>query len=144
MEYFQVIPLLALAVYFFYLLYYYVAPMFWLKCLLFYAHIKYRGAEIRFSDMKISVKYIHSGEERLIERPLDLDVTSRFFAMAVCSEFGGVLREMRLSMMPRRRMLPEYQQVKDRVDRECKELKKIVIETGIGMLTVFLVAIILF
>ena len=38
----------------------------------------------------------------------------------------------------------DYQQVKDRVEREDKALKKIVIETGIGMLVALLAAIILF
>ena len=35
----------------------------------------------------------------------------------------------------------DYQQVKDRVDREDKALKRIVIETGIGMLAALLIAI---
>lgn len=34
-----------------------------------------------------------------------------------------------------------YQQVKNRVEREDRELKKIVIETGIGMLAALLIAI---
>ena len=38
----------------------------------------------------------------------------------------------------------DYQQVKERVEREDKELKKIVIETGIGMLVALLAAIFLF
>jgi hypothetical protein len=37
----------------------------------------------------------------------------------------------------------DYQQVKERVERESKELKKIVIETGIGMLVALLAAIFL-
>ena len=37
----------------------------------------------------------------------------------------------------------DYQQVKDRVDREDKALKRIVIETGIGMLAATLIAILL-
>ena len=37
-----------------------------------------------------------------------------------------------------------YRQVKERVEREDKELKKIVIETGIGMLTALLAAIFVF
>ena len=37
----------------------------------------------------------------------------------------------------------DYQQVKERVEREDKELKKIVIETGIGMLVALLAAIFL-
>ena len=35
----------------------------------------------------------------------------------------------------------EYQQVKERVDREDKALKRIVIEVGIGMLTALLVTL---
>ncbi len=38
----------------------------------------------------------------------------------------------------------DYQQVKDRVEREDRELKKIVIETGIGMLAALLAAIFIF
>ena len=39
--------------------------------------------------------------------------------------------------------IPEYQQVKERVEREDKALKRIVIETGIGMLAVLLAVILL-
>lgn len=35
----------------------------------------------------------------------------------------------------------EYQQVKERVEREDKALKRIVIETGVGMLAALLVTI---
>ncbi len=35
----------------------------------------------------------------------------------------------------------DYQQVKERVDREDRALKKIVIDTGIGMLAALLIAI---
>ncbi len=38
----------------------------------------------------------------------------------------------------------EYQQVKERVEREDKALKRIVIETGIGMLIALLAAIFVF
>lgn len=38
----------------------------------------------------------------------------------------------------------EYQQVKERVEREDKALKRIVIETGIGMLIALLAAILVF
>ena len=37
----------------------------------------------------------------------------------------------------------DYQQVKERVDREDKALKRIVIETGIGMLAALLITIFL-
>lgn len=94
-DYLQLIPLLSLTAYFFYLAYYYAAPMFCLKVLLFYAHIKYRGVDIRFVGERITMKYENSEEERLIERTLATDPTSRFFAMTVCSEFRGMLREMK-------------------------------------------------
>ena len=38
----------------------------------------------------------------------------------------------------------DYQQVKQRVEREDRALKRIVIETGIGMLAAFLAAVFLF
>ena len=41
-------------------------------------------------------------------------------------------------------MKMDYQQVKERVEKEDKALKRIVIETGIGMLAAFLAAIFLF
>lgn len=37
----------------------------------------------------------------------------------------------------------EYQQVKERVEREDKALKRIVVETGVGMLAALLLAIFL-
>ena len=94
-DYFQLIPLLSLTAYFFYLTYYYAAPMFCLKVLLFFAHLKYRGAEIRFFDGKITMRTGRDGEERFLERTVETDPTSRFFAMAVCSLFRGMLRELR-------------------------------------------------
>ncbi len=39
--------------------------------------------------------------------------------------------------------IPDYQQVKERVEREDKALKRLVIETGIGMLAALLVVILL-
>ena len=39
--------------------------------------------------------------------------------------------------------IPDYQQVKERVEREDRALKRIVIETGIGMLAVLLAVILL-
>ena len=63
-DYLQLIPILTLTAYFFYVTYYYVIPMFRLKVLLFYAHIKYRGADIRFSDWKITMVYTKGGEEQ--------------------------------------------------------------------------------
>ena len=42
-----------------------------------------------------------------------------------------------------KRMNMEYEQVKKRVDEEDKALKRIVIETGIGMLTALLITIFL-
>lgn len=95
-DYLQLIPILTLTAYFFYVTYYYVIPMFRLKVLLFYAHIKYRGADIRFSDWKITMVYTKGGKEHVIERVLEeIDPTSRFFAMAVRAEFKSMLRDIR-------------------------------------------------
>ena len=93
MDYLQLIPLLSLTAYFFYLSYYWAAPMFYLKVLLFIAHIKYRGIDIRFTEGKIKVRM--PAESHVIERVLETDPTSRFFAMAVCSEFKKMLRNIR-------------------------------------------------
>ncbi len=41
-------------------------------------------------------------------------------------------------------MTLDYQQVKDRVNREDKALKRIVIETGIGMLAAVLAVVLFF
>ena len=41
-------------------------------------------------------------------------------------------------------MRMDYQQVKERVEREDRALKQIVLETGIGMLAALLAAIFLF
>ncbi len=89
MDYFQILPLFALTAYFCYLTYYYAAPMFCLKILLFYAHIRYRGIDIRFTEGKISVKM--PGEEKTIDRPIETDPASRFFAMNVRAEFREML-----------------------------------------------------
>lgn len=100
-DYLQLIPILTLTAYIFYVTYYYVIPMFRLKVLLFYAHIKYRGADIRFSDWKITMVYTKGEEEHVIERVLEeIDPTSRFFAMAVRAEFKGMLRDIRRGVSP--------------------------------------------
>ena len=91
MDVFQMIPILALTVYIIYLSYYYAAPMFCLKVLLFYAHIRYREIDIRFTGGKITVTL----GEAVYQRELDMDPTSRFFASAVCTEFRRMLREIR-------------------------------------------------
>ena len=91
MDYLQIIPLLSLVMYFFYLTYYYAAPMFCLKVLLFYAHIRYRDIDIRFTGGRITVKT----QEREYERPIEVDPTSRFFAATVLEEFKGLLRDIR-------------------------------------------------
>ena len=92
MDYFQIFPLLSLAAYFIYLTYYYAAPMFCLKVLLFLAHLRYRCSDVLFTEGKITVKYEKNGEERVMERQLETDPTSRFFAMSVCAELKGMLR----------------------------------------------------
>ena len=94
-DYLQLIPLLALAGYILYCTYYYAAPMFILKVMLFFAHMKYRDIDISFRDEKITVKLMKDGEERVIERAPDIDPTMRYFAATICSEFISILRELR-------------------------------------------------
>ena len=92
---FQIIPILSLIMYFLYMTYYYAVPMFILKILLFYGHIRYRGSFITFRGGKITVECRKGGKEMVYERPLDMDPTSRHLAMDVCTEFRGLLREIR-------------------------------------------------
>ena len=92
---FQIVPLLALALYILYLSYYYATPMFFLKVLLFMAHLWYGCTDIRFTEGKIIVNYVRNGEEYVMERVLDVDPTSRFFAATVRSEFSSMLRRIR-------------------------------------------------
>ena len=95
MDVFQMIPILALTGYFFYLTYYYAAPMFYLKVLLFFAHRKYRCREIRFTEEKVTVKIEINGEERTFEQPLGIELESRFFASTLCTVFRKVLSDIR-------------------------------------------------
>ena len=91
----QIIPLLSLVMYMFYMTYYYAFPMFILKILLFYGHIRYRGSFITFRGGKITVECKKDGKLTVYERPLDVDPLSRHLAMDVCSEFRDLLREIR-------------------------------------------------
>ena len=95
MDYFQLIPLLILAGYFCYLTYYIAAPMFYLRVLLFIAYKKFCCSEVRFGEEKITVKVMLNGEDRVIEKPLDADPSSRFFVMALCSALKGILKDIR-------------------------------------------------
>ena len=92
---FQMIPLSALLVYFLYLAYYIAAPMFYLRVLLLIAYKKYRCREIRFTEEAISVNLTKDGEEITIERPLGVELESRFFPMTACSVMRGILKDLR-------------------------------------------------
>ena len=92
---FQIIPLFGLAAYFCYLSYYYAAPMFYLKILLFAAHKKYRCSEIQFTEDKITVKFSKGGEEKIIEHAVESDFSSRFLAMDLCLVLRKMLAEIR-------------------------------------------------
>ena len=95
MDVFQLIPLLALTAYFFYLTYYYAAPMFWLKVMLFFAHLRYPGCDIRFMGGTVTVRLQKDGVEQVVECPLEVDPSSRFLAITTCSVFRGMLRQIR-------------------------------------------------
>ena len=94
-NYLQLVPLFALAIYIIYNTYYYAAPTFFLKLMLFYAHIKYRDIDILFRDEKITIKLTKGGEEHVLERKLEIEPVLRYFAMDICSVFRGMLRDIR-------------------------------------------------
>lgn len=92
---FQVIPLVMLGAYILYASYYYATPMFILKVMLFYAHIKYRDIDIRFEERRITARFTKDGEEHVVSRPVDEELESRFWPMTVCSAFRRLLRDIR-------------------------------------------------
>ena len=91
----QIIPILGLVMYMFYMTYYYAFPMFILKILLFYGHIRYRGSFITFHGGKITVECRRDGKSVVYERPLEVDPLSRHMPMDVCNEFRDLLHEIR-------------------------------------------------
>ncbi|MBQ3373021.1 MAG: hypothetical protein IJG40_07810 [Oscillospiraceae bacterium] len=94
-DYFQLIPLLILAGYFCYLTYYIAAPMFYLRILLFLAYKKFRCSTVRFGEEKITVNVLLEGEERVLEKYLDADPSSRFFVMALCLALKSILKDIK-------------------------------------------------
>ena len=95
MLFFQILPILALSLYVLYATYYYAAPMFCLKILIFIAYGIHHCTDIRFYDAKITVKIPIGGEERVIQRLVDVDLASRHLAATVLSEFRIVMKEIR-------------------------------------------------
>lgn len=95
--FFQVMPIFTLLAYFLYLSYYYAAPMFWLRVLMFIGYKKYRCTEIHITEENILVKYSQDGEEREVRHELGVDLSSRFFVMTACSVLRGIFRQMRRS-----------------------------------------------
>ena len=65
----QIIPILGLVMYMFYMTYFYAFPMFILKILLFYGHIRYRGSFITFRGGKITVECKRDGKPVVYEIP---------------------------------------------------------------------------
>ena len=96
---FQVIPLVMLGAYILYASYYYATPMFFLKVMLFYAHIKYRDIDIRFEERWITARFTKDGEEHVVSRPVDEDLESRFWPMTTCSAFRRLLRDIRKGIL---------------------------------------------
>ena len=95
MDLFQMIPLVMLGAYLLYCSYYYATPMFFLKVMIFLAHIRYRDIEIRVDERSITVRLFRDGEERVAQRPVDEELESRFWPMTVCSEFRRLLADIR-------------------------------------------------
>ena len=92
---FQIIPLAMLGAYLLYASYYYATPMFFLKVMLFIAHIRYRDIDIHFQERRIIARFSKDGEEHVVVRPVDEELESRFWPMTVCSAFRHLLRDIR-------------------------------------------------
>ena len=92
---FQMIPLFLLGLYILYVSYYYATPMFFLKVMLFLAHIRYRDVDIRIEERTITVRFSKDGEEQVVVRSIDEELESRFWPMTVCSAFRALLRDIR-------------------------------------------------
>ncbi len=92
---FQIIPLAMLGAYLLYASYYYATPMFFLKVMLFLAHIRHRDIDIRFEERRIIARFSKDGEEHVVVRPVDEELESRFWPMTVCSAFRRLLRDIR-------------------------------------------------
>ena len=95
MEILQIIPLFALTVYFLYLSYYYAVPMLCLRILMIIACWKYRCTRIQFTEEKISVTVPEGRTVYVLEQPLGVELTSRFFVMSSCSVMKKILKEIR-------------------------------------------------
>ena len=54
---FQIIPLVMLGAYLLYASYYYAAPMFFLKVMLFLAHIRHRDIDICFEERRTIARF---------------------------------------------------------------------------------------
>ena len=92
---FQLIPLAMLGAYILYASYYYATPMFFLKVMLFLAHIRYRDIDIHFEERRITARYSRDGEEHVVSCRVDEDLESRFWPMTACSAFRRMLRDIR-------------------------------------------------
>ena len=73
------IPIFLLGLYILYVSYYYATPMFFLKVMLFIAHIRYRDIDIRFEERRILVRFSRDGMKHVVERAVDEDLESRFW-----------------------------------------------------------------
>ena len=92
---FQIIPLVMLGAYLLYASYYYAVPMFFLKVMLFLAHIRHRDIDICFEERRIIARFTKDGEERVAVCAIDVKLESRFWPMTACFAFRHLLRDIR-------------------------------------------------
>lgn len=95
MIYLQIIPLLALLTFLCYIGYYYCAPMIRFRMLAIVAYQRRHCQSIQVTEEKLIVTFSVNGEDRVIERPLGVDLASRFLVMTLCSLFKSILKEAR-------------------------------------------------
>jgi len=89
----QALPLFALIAYMLYMIYYFIIPTAYLRIMLYCAHKKYCGIDIRFADNWVLVKLPEY--EKPIGRLIDIDIPARLLEYTVCSELRELLREVR-------------------------------------------------
>ena len=92
---FQIVPLAMLGAYLLYASYYYATPMFFLKVMLFLAHIRHRDIDIRFEERRIIARFSKCGEEHIVVRAVDEELESRFWPMTACAAFRRLLGDIR-------------------------------------------------
>ena len=89
----QLIPILALVAYFFYLTYYYLVPMACFRVMKYYACKRHLCDDVRVVEEKVVLVFTAFGKEHKIERSLGVPSDSRCWTMTLFSTLKDLLKE---------------------------------------------------